>query len=143
MLYTPLTKQALKICIQAHAGQVDKSGMPYLLHPVLVADAVEGELETCVALLHDVVEDTPLTLDDLLEQGMPSVVVEAVSLMTHASSIPYMEYVAAIKQNPLARAAKLADLSHNMDLGRLDEVGPKDLQRVEKYRAARDLLLAE
>ena len=140
MLYTPLTKIALGICVEAHAGQVDKSGMPYVLHPFYVANCVEDELATCVALLHDVVEDTSLTLDDLAQRGMPAQVVEAVELLTHKRGVPYREYVAAIKNNALARVVKLADLSHNMDLGRLDAVTPADEERAEKYRAAWEFL---
>lgn len=143
MLYTELTKKALDICVRVHEGQTDKAGLPYILHPVIVADHVEGEYETCVALLHDVVEDTPLTLQDLRAEGMPKEVVEAVGLMSHQPGVPYMDYVAAIKKNPLARAAKLSDLAHNMDLGRLDTVTEADLERVEKYKKARAFLLAD
>lgn len=143
MLYTELTKAALRICLEAHKGQVDKSGMPYVLHPFHVANHVEGELETCVALLHDVVEDSLFTLDDLRKHGMPEQVIQAVALMSHQRGVPYEEYIATLKQNPLARAVKLADLAHNMDLGRLDQVTPKDWERVHKYAQARDALLSE
>ena len=91
-------------------------------------------------MLHDLVEDTPYTLDDLRNLGFPPEVTDAVGLMTHDKSIPYMEYVARIKQNPIARAVKLADLRHNSDLSRLDSVGCKDLERAEKYKKAIALL---
>lgn len=136
MLYTELTKRAMKICAKAHEGQKDKSGLPYLLHPFIVADHVEGEAETCVALLHDVVEDTDYTLEDLRREGMPEEVVQAVALLTHEPGTPYMSYIALIKKSPLARAVKLQDLTHNMDLSRLDNPTPKDLERVEKYQKA-------
>lgn len=143
MLYTELTKAALRICLEAHKGQVDKTGVPYLLHPFHVANHVEGELETCVALLHDVVEDSAFTLDDLRKRGMPEQVVQAVALLSHEKGVAYERYIAAVKQNPLARAVKLADLAHNMDLGRLDQVTPEDRERVRKYARARDVLLSE
>lgn len=143
MLYTPLTKKAMRICIAAHEGQVDRTGMLYLLHPFIVADHVDGEFETCAALLHDVVEDTDWDFDDLEREGIPAEVIDALRLLTHADDMPYMDYVAAAKANPIARAVKLADLAHNMDLGRLDTVTDVDQRRVEKYRAARELLLSE
>lgn len=143
LLYTPLTKKALRIAARAHKDQTDKTGLPYILHPVIAATGVEGEYETCAALLHDVVEDTDVTLDDLREEGMPEEVLDALSLLTHIDGVPYMDYVAAIKQNHVARAVKLADLSHNMQLERLDEVTEEDLERLEMYKAARALLLAD
>ena len=98
------------------------------------------ELTTVVALLHDVVEDTDITLDDLREMGFPAQAVETVALMTHDKRVPYMDYVAKIKKNPIARTVKLADLRHNSDVTRLDAVDAKDEERLEKYRAAIRLL---
>ena len=129
----------MRICVQAHEGQVDKAGLPYLLHPSIVADHVEGELETCVALLHDVVEDTAVTLDDL-RGDMPAEVVDAVALLTHAPDVSYSDYIAAIKGNALARAVKLQDLAHNMDIGRIDSPTPADMERMAKYQEAYDFL---
>ena len=140
MIYTERTKQALKLCFEAHKDQVDKSGMPYVFHPFHVAEQMPDEDTTIVALLHDVVEDTDYTLDDLREMGFGDVVIDALALMTHDSSVPYLEYVAKLKDNPLARTVKLADLRHNSDTSRLDHVDDKALQRVEKYAKAIKLL---
>ena len=89
MLYTPLTKKALKLAYAAHAGQVDKAGMPYIFHPYEVALQVQTEEEVCVALLHDVVEDTDWTMEDLRAAGFPETVLEAVQLLTHDPAVPY------------------------------------------------------
>ena len=140
MIYTKLTKQAIRLCFHAHADQVDKSGLPYLLHPLHLAEQMGDEITTVVALLHDVVEDTPYTLEDLQNMGYPEAVVEALALLTHDPAVPYMEYVARIGQNPVARAVKLADLRHNSDITRLDCVTHRDLDRVKKYRQAMQLL---
>lgn len=140
MLYTNLTKKAMKLCFQAHKDQTDKSGLPYVHHPFHLAEQMEDELTTVVALLHDVVEDSEYTLSDLREMGFPSEAVEAIALMTHAEGIPYLDYVAKIKANPIARTVKLADLRHNSDLSRLNHVDAKALARVEKYAAAIRLL---
>ena len=141
MIYTALTKKAMQICFDAHKEQRDKSGLPYVFHPFHLADQMEDENTTIVALLHDLVEDTPYTLTDLEAMGFPQAAIDAIALMTHADDVPYMDYVAKIKENPIARAVKLADLRHNSDTTRLDTVTDKDLARVEKYRAAMELLL--
>ena len=140
MLYTPLTKKAMKLCFAAHRDQTDKSGLPYVFHPIHLAEQMTDEETTVVALLHDVVEDTQYTLSDLGDMGYPSAVLEAIALMTHDDSVPYLEYVAKIKQNPIAKAVKLADLRHNSDLTRLDVVDERAIARAEKYAAAIRLL---
>ncbi len=140
MIYTPLTKKAMKLCFAAHKDQVDKSGLPYVFHPFHLAEQMATEETTVVALLHDVVEDTPYTLTDIAGMGFPKTVIDALALLTHDDAVPYMDYVAAIKQNPIAKAVKLADLQHNSDLSRLDYVDTKALQRAEKYRRAMELL---
>ena len=131
---------ARAIAERAHAGQVDKAGKPYIGHPAHVAVSVEGDKAKAVAWLHDVVEDTPMTFDDLRAAGIDDEVLAALELLTHDKTVPYMEYVAAIRENDLARTVKLADLAHNSDLSRLPEVTDADLQRVEKYRQAVGLL---
>ena len=136
MIYTELTKKALKLSFEAHKNQVDKSGMPYVYHPFHLAEQMTTEETVIVALLHDVVEDTDYSLDDLKTMGFPEKVIEALALMTHDKSVPYMEYVAKIKDNPIARAVKLADLKHNSDLSRLDDVDQKAVDRVNKYKEA-------
>ena len=140
MIYTPLTKKALKLCFDCHKNQLDKSGLPYVFHPFHLAEQMEDEATTIVALLHDVVEDTPCTLSDLQAMGFPSEILEAIALLTHKDAIPYMDYVAKIRENPIARTVKLADLRHNSDLTRLEYVDAHALARVEKYAAAIRLL---
>lgn len=140
MLYTPLTKQAMKLCFEAHRDQVDKTGLPYVFHPFHLAEQMTDEYTTVTALLHDVVEDTRYTLDDLRAMGYPSEVIDALTLLTHDPAVPYMDYVAAIGHNPIARAVKMADLRHNSDLTRLDHVDDKARARAEKYAAAMALL---
>jgi (p)ppGpp synthase/HD superfamily hydrolase len=140
MIYTALTKQALKLCFEAHRDQTDKSGMPYVFHPFHLAEQMDTEESTTVALLHDIVEDTDYTLEDLKAMGFPNNVIDALALMTHDPRVPYMEYVKAISENPLATKVKLADLRHNSDLSRLDSVDEKALSRVKKYAAAIELL---
>lgn len=140
MIYTPLTKKAMQLCFDSHKEQVDKSGMPYIFHPLILAEQMNTEETTIVALLHDVVEDTHITLEDLRSMGFGQTILEAINLMTHEKGVPYMEYVAAIKKNPIARQVKIADLRHNSTLSRLDSVGQKDLERVAKYNKALDFL---
>lgn len=140
MIYTPLTKIALRLCFRAHRDQLDKNGVPYVFHPYEVASSMTNESEVCVALLHDVLEDTDMTATDLREAGMPDAVVEALQLLNHDKSVPYMEYVAHLAGNPLARAVKLSDLRHNSNLSRLEQVTEADRVRVAKYRRAQALL---
>ena len=140
MIYTTATKKALRMCFDAHKEQEDKSGLPYVFHPFHLAEQMTDEETTVVALLHDVVEDTEYTLSDLGDMGYPPAVLEAIVLMTHDDSVPYLEYVAKIKHNPIAKAVKLADLRHNSDLTRLDVVDERAIARAEKYAAAIRLL---
>jgi (p)ppGpp synthase/HD superfamily hydrolase len=140
MIYTPLTKKAMQFCFAAHKEQTDKSGLPYVFHPFHLAEQMPDELTAAAALLHDVVEDTPYTLDDLRSQGFPETVIDALELLTHREGVSYFDYVAAIKLNPIARQVKMADLRHNSDLTRLDVVDSKALARVEKYKKALEIL---
>ena len=143
MIYTELTKRALLLSFEAHKDQMDKSGMPYVYHPFHLAEQMTDEYTTVVALLHDVVEDTDYTLSDIRDMGFPDEVVEALSYMTHDDEVPYMEYVAKIKENPIARAVKIADLLHNSDLTRLDAPNEAAYKRALKYKEALLLLGAE
>ena len=140
MIYTELTKKALKLCYQAHRDRTDKSGMPYVFHPFHLAEQMQTEETVIAALLHDVVEDTAYTLQDLTGMGFPAAVTDALALLTHDPAVPYMEYVARLKRNPIAKAVKLADLAHNSDLSRLDAVDDRALLQAEKYRRAMELL---
>lgn len=140
MIYTDLTKKALKISFNAHKNQVDKSGMPYVFHPFHLAEQMDDEYSVCVALLHDVVEDTDITVEELITKGFPKEVINAIEQMTHSDSVPYLDYVKEIKNNPIARKVKLADLRHNSDLSRLDKIDDKALERVAKYKKAIEIL---
>lgn len=140
MLHTKLTKKAMKIAFEAHKDQLDKSGIPYIYHPIHLAEQMDDEQTICVALLHDVVEDTDITFVQLEDAGFPDEIIAALKLMTHDDSVPYMDYIKMIKTNPLATTVKLADLIHNSDLTRLDTVDEKARKRVEKYAKAIALL---
>ena len=142
MIYTDKTKRAIKLCFEAHAGQVDKSGIPYVHHPLHLAEQMNDEVSTIAALLHDVVEDTQYTFDDLERMDFGDEVMTALRLLTHDPSVPYLDYVREIAKDPVATKVKLADLAHNSDLSRLDhEPTNKDLERVKKYQKAREILL--
>ena len=140
MIYTPLTKKALKLCFEAHKNQVDKTGLPYVFHPFHLAEQMKDEYSTVCALLHDVVEDTEYTFEDLVNMGFPNEVIEALKLLTHADDVQYMDYVKALSVNPIAKAVKIADLTHNSDTSRLDVVDEWALKREEKYKKALEFL---
>ena len=140
MIYTHLTNEAMKLAYKAHHGQVDKGGIPYIFHPYHLAEQMEDEYTTCVALLHDTVEDTDITLEELAAI-FPKEIVDAVVLMTHRKGEPYLEYVARIKENPIAKAVKLADLRHNSDESRLENASEEILAYYrEKYKKAFEIL---
>lgn len=122
-----------------HCGQTDKAGRPYIEHPRAVAARVDGEIEKIVALLHDTVEDTDATIEEI-RSLFGNEVAEAIGYLTHDKSVPYMDYIERVKGNDIARKVKLADLSHNMDLSRLPVVTEVDRERVEKYKKARAFL---
>ena len=126
----------MKLCYQAHMGQTDKVGLPYVFHPFHLAEQMTDEVTTTVALLHDVIEDTPYTIEDLQAMGFAPEVLEALELLTHDPRVPYEEYLIPIKANPIARIVKLADLAHNSDPTRVREVTASMLARWEKYRKA-------
>lgn len=136
MIYTDMTKKAIRLAFEAHAGQYDKSGLPYILHPIHLAEQMTDELSTVCAVLHDVVEDTSWTLAELEQEGFPEEVIQVLRLLTHCPSLSYLEYIRQLSSNPTARKVKLADLRHNSDLSRLETVDQKALNRVEKYRQA-------
>lgn len=140
MVYTDLTKKAMQIAFNAHKEQLDKGGMPYIYHPIHLAEQMDDEHTTCVALLHDVVEDTNMTFKKLSEFGFPIEVIEALKLLTHDDNVPYLDYIMEIKKNVIAKNVKLADLAHNSDLSRLSIVDDKARKRVAKYCQAIDIL---
>jgi len=128
--------QALKIAQEAHAGQTDKAGQPYLRHLMRVMERVRSEEEKIVALLHDLLEDTPFTAEKLLSAGCPAHLVEAVRALTKKEGEAYADFIARAAQTPLARHVKLADLEDNLDLRRLPQLEHKDLERINKYLKA-------
>ena len=140
MIYTPMTKKAIRLMFDVHKDQIDKSGLPYVFHPWHVAEQMDDEASTAAALLHDTVEDGDVTLDDLRDMGISEEVVEVVALLTHDDDIPYLDYVKKLAPNPIARKVKLADLAHNQDLTRLEKADAEAKKRVEKYRKAQHYL---
>ena len=143
MIYTPLTNKALRLAYAAHHGQTDKSGQPYIFHPYHLAEQMTDEISTCAALLHDVVEDTAVTIEEL-EQEFPKEVTGVLRLLTHEKGTDYFDYVRAIKGNPVAVKVKLADLAHNSDETRFagcDEIPAEQLVKWrEMYARARRIL---
>ena len=131
---------ALSIARQAHEGQLDKAGVDYIKHPIYVASQVETEEEKTVALLHDVLEDSSVTAEELLIAGLPETVVTTVQVLTKQTGQDYQTYLQAVKSNPLACRVKLADLKHNSDLSRLTSITEKDRERLKKYKKAIDFL---
>jgi len=136
VIYTALTKKAMEICYRAHEGQLDKGGMPYVFHPLHVAEQMEDEYSTCVALLHDTVEDGGIELSELSEADFPEEIVKTVDALTRREDEPYMEYIERLNGNSLAVKVKLADLSHNSDMSRLNKITRWDMERKEKYEKA-------
>lgn len=143
MIYTDLTNKALKIAYAAHDGQTDKAGMPYIFHPYHLAEQMDDEISVCVALLHDVAEDTAVTLESLAEI-FPQEVMEPLRLLTHKKGDDYLEYVKALKQNPTAKKVKLADLAHNSDQSRFSGIPGISEEMLsyfrKKYAAAKAIL---
>ena len=136
----PMLELALSIATEAHKGQFDKAGVDYVEHPIYVASQVDTEEEKAVALLHDVIEDSPFTAEELLLAGLLETVVTAVQILSKKKGQDYQTYLENVKSNPLARVVKLADLKHNSDLSRLSSVTDKDFERLEKYKKAIDYL---
>jgi (p)ppGpp synthase/HD superfamily hydrolase len=131
----------MKLCYEAHENQYDRGGIPYVFHPFHLAEQLEEERAVCVALLHDVVEDTDYTLDDIKKMGFPEEVISAVSCLTRPKGMPYTEYINIVATNTLATRVKLLDLEHNMDTTRLDSVDEDVNKRIKKYEKAKSVLL--
>ena len=143
MIYTPMTKKALILAYEAHHGQLDKSGLPYVHHPLHLAEQMYDEISCTVALLHDIVEDTVITLEDLTKEFPPEVI-EAVDLLTHKPGVDYFDYIQAIRTNHTAFMVKLADLAHNSDFSRCigSDICQEQLDSLQvKYARSRDILL--
>ena len=140
MLYTPLTKKAIQFAYHAHHGQTDKSGLPYIHQSIHLAEQMTEEYAAVCALLHDVVEDTDYTFEDLEKEGFPAEVIDALKLLTHDDSEDYFDYIRRIRRNPIAAAVKKADLMHNSAPTRLEKLSESDLLRMEKYKKTLDIL---
>lgn len=144
MIYTEKTMKAMRLAYKVHHGQLDKGGMPYINHPLHVAESMRTEDETVAALLHDVVEDGDVTLPELLREGFSPESVEAVRLLTKTDDTDYDAYIRSIKDNPIARRVKVADLQHNMNLSRIgmteENMTPPVRARREKYLHSYDYL---
>ena len=135
-------ERAIALAATAHAGQVDKAGQPYILHPLRVMLRVSTEDQRIAAMLHDVVEDTPVTFEELEAQGFSESVVEAVRALTKLPGEGRMTAAERAAANPIALAVKLADNAENMDLSRIAKPSEKDFARLKEYEAVRALLLA-
>lgn len=126
-------KEALAFAVEAHKGQKDKGKKPYIYHPIYVAEHVEGDIAKSVAYLHDVVEDTKYTLEDLRNAGFSDEIVDAVDVLTKREGMSYEKYIEKVAKNPLATTVKLADLEHNSQISRIENPNKKDLKRCEMY----------
>lgn len=131
-----LLERAIGIAVEAHRGQKDRYGAPYILHPLRVMGRLETALEKTVAILHDVVEDTNWTFEDLRRAGFSAEIVEALECVTKHKGEAYEDFVKRSAGNPLARRVKLADLEDNLDIRRMHGLTAEDAQRLEKYQRA-------
>ncbi len=140
MKSSPTLEDAIALAHQAHAGQIDKAGAPYVEHPLRMVESLADTEAKIVAVLHDVVEDTPVTLDDLREAGYSPQVVAAVDGLTRREGETYEEFIQRAGANPLARQVKIADLRDNMNLARIAEPTARDYERLERYKRALEAL---
>ncbi|MNK53278.1 Bifunctional (p)ppGpp synthase/hydrolase RelA [compost metagenome] len=138
-------ERAIEIAVATHAGQTDKGGAPYILHPLRVMLRVAPGAQQIVAVLHDVVEDSDgnVTFDDLAREGFSQEVIDGVRAVTKIEGEPYEDFIARAALNPVGKAVKLADLAENSDLSRIDRPTQKDLERGEKYRRAIQQLMSQ
>jgi len=128
-----ILEKAIQIAVNAHIGQKDRMGVPYILHPLRVMHSVDTTDAKIVAILHDVVEDTEVTFDDLIAAGIPKHLVITLRLLTHTDNLTYEDYIMRLSENPLAVKVKLADLKDNMDLTRIKKVTGEQIDLYEKY----------
>lgn len=142
MINTPRTRKAMIVAYQAHKNQFDKAQVPYIYHPIHLAEQMNTELECIVALLHDVVEDTDMTFLDL-EKFFSSEVIEILKLLTRDKRTDYMEYIKKIKPNKVAKKIKIADIIHNSDETRLDVIDEETIKRRKRYQKALKYLKEE
>ncbi|MDR3282650.1 MAG: hypothetical protein LBS92_03450 [Candidatus Methanoplasma sp.] len=141
MIYTDMTRKAVRLAYDAHHGRLDDSGVPYIFHPFSVAESMETEEEAAVAIMHDVVEDTAVTLDDVVSAGFPATVTDALRLLTRDPEMPYFDYVARIRGNPIAVKVKLSDIADNSRADRLSSLPEERRRRLtDKYGKAVEML---
>lgn len=133
MVYTKLTVKSMQIAYSAHHGQMDANGVPYIFHPYHVAEQMTDEVTVCAALLHDVAEDTEITLDDLAKEFPPEVI-ELLRKLTHDPDEDYYDYIMRIKSDPRAKAVKLADIAHNSDLSRIVDDSAVTAEKIERWK---------
>lgn len=131
-----LLELAIEVATQAHKGQLDKGGNPYILHPQAVAATLDSTENKIVAYLHDVVEDTEITIEDLKEMGFSYRIVNSIRILTKSKDISYEDYLKSVKKDSNAWHVKMADIKHNMDISRIPEPTAKDFARIEKYKKA-------
>ena len=135
-----LIDTALAIALRAHTGIVDKAGQPYILHPIRIMLKMHSDEEKATALLHDVIEDSNITADDLRAEGIPETVIRAVLALTKQDNETYTAFVLRAKQHPIARKVKIADIEDNLNVLRIKQLTEKDLSRIAKYHAAWQVL---
>lgn len=135
-----LLELAIQVATEAHKGQTDKGGNPYILHPQAVAASLDSTENKIVAYLHDIVEDTDITLDDLERMGFTYRIVNSVRILTKSKDISYDDYLKSVKKDSNAWHVKMADIRHNMDISRIPEPTAKDYSRLEKYKKALEFL---
>ena len=133
---------ALEIAAAAHAGQTDKAGQPYILHPLRVMFSVKNADERIAAILHDTVEDTHVTFDDLVSAGFSASVITAVRALTKTDGESRIDAALRAVEDPIARQVKLADVADNMDLSRIPRPTEKDYARLKEYEQVREILMA-
>ena len=138
-----LIETSIQIALRAYAGKTDKAGREYILHPLRVMAKMSTDLERSAALLHDVLEDSDITAEQLLPEGIPAEVVEAVQFLTKKEGEDYQEFVARAKQNKIAARVKIADIEDNIDVLRLESLNEYDLARIQRYHTAWRLLQDE
>ncbi len=132
--YAKLLELAIKIAHKAHAGQLDKAGKPYILHPLTVMAQMDTDESKIVAMLHDAIEDSDLTIVELVQAGFPKLITDAIAAITKLDGEMYADYLLRVMANAIARKVKIADVTHNMDISRITNPTEKDFQRLEKYK---------
>jgi (p)ppGpp synthase/HD superfamily hydrolase len=132
----PSLEDAISLAVKAHRRRKDKAGAAYILHPLKVMLRMKTKDERIVAVLHDVIEDTNYTLEDLRKVGYSQKILRSLDYLTRRDGEEYEEFIKRVKHNPLARKVKVADIEDNLDLGRIRKPKKHDLKRIEKYRRA-------